>query len=84
MSGAREVSQLLTTPPNLPLSPNTSKAKMKKTFVVGFCRTSLVFLLHLPSGEALYTLHGAAMTVPSLALGSPWAAGSWETEVGEN
>lgn len=55
-----------------------------KTFVVGSWKTSLAFLLHLPSGKALYTLHGAAMTFPSLALGSPWAADSWEAEVGEN
>lgn len=36
MSGARELFQLLTTPPKLSLSPNTSKTMMKKTFVVGF------------------------------------------------
>lgn len=79
MSGARQPFGLLT-PPTL-LSPDQDH---DEDCCHGLLEESSAFLPHLPSGEALYDLHGAAMMFPSLALRSPWAAGSREAEVGEN
>lgn len=77
--GARDVLQLLIHPPYglafFPLKKDCCHWLLEEDLGLGAC---------LPSGKALCPLNGGAMKLPSLALGSPWAPGSWEAEVGEN
>lgn len=74
-----DILQLLSHPTPLAFSP------LRKVDGCGWLlEEDLSLGVCLPGGEALHPLHGGAMKFPSLALGSPWAPGSWEAEVGEN
>lgn len=78
-SQRRSPASSLTTVYGLPVSP-----LRKEDCCRWFLEEDLGLGACLPSGEALCPLHGGAMKLPSLALGSPWAPGSWDAEVGEN
>lgn len=78
MSGPRDIPQL----PNH--AHTTFLFPLKKDGCHWLLEEDLGLPACVPSGEALCPLNGEAMRLPSLALRSPWAPGSWEAEVGEN